>query len=80
MPHHTLLKLGPLQTPSSMLTLFLGMMLNPNALRKAQAEIDRVVGSGRLPRFEDRPNLPYIEAVYKEVIRWAPVVPLGEFF
>ena len=56
------------------------MMLNPEALKKGQEEIDRVIGNGRLPRFEDRPNLPYVEAVYKEILRWQPVVPLGVYF
>ncbi|KAI6042051.1 cytochrome P450 [Pisolithus marmoratus] len=40
-------------------------------------EIDRVVGTDRLPDFSDRPNLPYIEAVLLETIRWVPVGPLG---
>lgn len=40
--------------------------------RKAQEEIDCVVGSSRLPQFEDRRLLPYVEAVYREVLRWKP--------
>ncbi|KAI6016203.1 cytochrome P450 [Pisolithus marmoratus] len=45
--------------------------------RKAQEEINRVVGIDRLPDFGDRPNLPYVEAVLLETIRWVPVGPLG---
>ena len=37
--------------------------------RKAQAEIDQVIGAGRLPGFQDRRNLPYIDAVVKELLR-----------
>lgn len=55
------------------------MMLNPSVQKKAQAEIDRVVGAhGRLPTIEDRPRLPYVEAVMKEAMRWNPVVPMGK--
>ena len=44
---------------------------------KAQAEIDAVVGVGRLPTTADRPLLPYIEAMMKETMRWNPVTPLA---
>ena len=53
------------------------MMLYPNVQKKAREEIDRVIGTDRLPTFEDRENLPYIEAVLKEIQRWSPAVPLG---
>ena len=53
------------------------MVLNPGAMRKAQEELDRVVGRDRLPDFSDRENLPYIDAVVKEVLRWAAPVPLS---
>lgn len=53
------------------------MSLSPHVVRKAQEEIDRVIGNDRLPTSMDRPNLPYIEAVVKEVLRWHPVAPMG---
>lgn len=53
------------------------MILHPEVLKKAQAEIDAVVGPNRLPTFDDRPLLPYIEAVQKEVLRWRPIAPMG---
>ena len=56
------------------------MALYPEVQKKAQAEIDIVVGPNRLPDFGDRPSLPYINAVIKEVMRWHLVVPLGEIF
>jgi cytochrome P450 len=55
----------------------LAMRLYPNVMKKAQAEIDAVVGRERLPSFEDRDQLPYVRAVVKEVLRWRPVAPLG---
>lgn len=53
------------------------MSLSPDVVRKAQGEIDRVVGNDRLPNSMDRSNLPYVEAVVKEVLRWHPVAPMG---
>lgn len=53
------------------------MTSNPHVQRKAQEELDLVVGLDRLPIHEDRESLPYIEAVYREVMRWRPVAPLG---
>ncbi|KAF5310104.1 hypothetical protein D9619_010514 [Psilocybe cf. subviscida] len=55
----------------------LAMMLNPGVLRRAQAEIDAVVGSDSLPTFSDRENLPYIECIFKESLRWGVPVPLN---
>ncbi|KAI0712884.1 cytochrome P450 monooxygenase [Fomitopsis betulina] len=55
----------------------LAMVLYPDVQRKAQAELDRVVGDSRLPDFGDRDALPYLEAVVMEVYRWCAPVPLG---
>jgi len=54
----------------------LAMTLYPDAQRKAQAEIYDVVGNGRLPVFSDEEQLPYVQAVLKEVLRWHPATPL----
>lgn len=43
------------------------MILFPEVVRKAQAQLDAVVGRSRLPSVADRPNLPYIEAFVREV-------------
>jgi cytochrome P450 len=53
------------------------MIAFPVVQRKAQAELDAVVGRNRLPTFADAPQLPYLNAVIKEVLRWCPSVPLG---
>ncbi|SJL03002.1 related to cytochrome P450 CYP2 subfamily [Armillaria ostoyae] len=53
------------------------MLLYPDIQLKAQAEIDAIVGNDRLPRFDDREHLPYINALALEVSRWHAVGPLG---
>ena len=55
------------------------MLLYPGVQKKAQDELDIVTGRERLPTFEDRPRLPFVDAVCKEVLRWRPVTPLGAF-
>ena len=53
------------------------MSLYPDVQREAQAKIDAVVGRDRLPTFEDLERLPFVQAVFKELLRWQPVLPLG---
>ncbi|KAH9898437.1 cytochrome P450 [Cubamyces lactineus] len=62
---------------STLQTFFLAMALHPDVQRKAQAELDAVVGLMRLPDFEDQRSLPYIEAIVKECLRWQNVFTLG---
>ncbi|KAI0773594.1 cytochrome P450 [Fomes fomentarius] len=50
---------------------------SPSSARKAQAELDRIVGRDRLPSFADELSLPYLGAFLKEVYRWQPVAPLA---
>ncbi|KAJ5103037.1 hypothetical protein N7532_003566 [Penicillium argentinense] len=64
-------------TVSSIANFFLAMALFPEVQHKAQQEIDKVVESGQMPQFRDRENLPYVNAVVKEVLRWHPVVPIN---
>ena len=47
------------------------MILYPEVYRKAQEEMRRVLEPGRLPNFDDRASLPYLECVLKEVFRYA---------
>lgn len=51
-------------------------MRNPEVLARAHEEIDRVMGGDRLPTLEDRPNLPYVEAIIAEVVRIRPPISL----
>ncbi|KAF9457678.1 cytochrome P450 [Collybia nuda] len=55
----------------------LALMVNPDVLKKAQNEIDSVVGLGQLPGFEDEGSLPYIAAITKEALRWREVAPIA---
>ncbi|TFK24657.1 cytochrome P450 [Coprinopsis marcescibilis] len=57
--------------------LVLALAMNPEALKKAQAEMDAVIGSDRLPRAEDITRLPYVQAVVKENSRWHSIGPLS---
>ena len=53
------------------------MSLFPEVQVKAQEEIDRVIGCDRLPTIEDRPNLPFIDALVKETLRWCTIIRVG---
>ena len=55
------------------------MLIYPDVFVKAQEEIDRVIGRDKLPGLQNRPELPYIEAIEKETLRWNPVVPMGQY-
>ncbi|PIL29142.1 cytochrome P450 [Ganoderma sinense ZZ0214-1] len=58
-------------------SLFLALSLHPDAQKKAQAELDAVVGPHRLPEFSDWKSLVYLNAVIRETLRWHTVVPLS---
>ncbi|CAE6439249.1 unnamed protein product [Rhizoctonia solani] len=68
---------GTATTVSITATLIFCLVLHPEITKKAQEEIDKVIGRGRLPTVHDRGSLPYVEAVLQEVMRYYPVVPLG---
>ena len=53
------------------------MSLYPDVQKKAQEELDRVVGPNRLPDFDDYDKLTYIRAVSLECMRWMPVTPFS---
>ncbi|PPQ67730.1 LOW QUALITY PROTEIN: hypothetical protein CVT25_009336 [Psilocybe cyanescens] len=65
-----------MQTSSLMGTFFSLMALHPEIQKKAQREIDHVVGFSRLVDFDDRESLPYLDALCREIVRWRPVLPL----
>ncbi|KAG6887754.1 hypothetical protein C0995_013044 [Termitomyces sp. Mi166 len=52
------------------------MLHYPDAMKKAQAELDRVVGSDRMPEYGDKESLPYTNALIKETMRTALHVTL----
>jgi len=68
----------PFQTASSLMSFFVAALLRPEIQTIAQKELDAVTGRERLPTFEDRSRLPFVDAICKEISRWRPVVPMGE--
>ncbi|KAF2021900.1 cytochrome P450 2E1 [Aaosphaeria arxii CBS 175.79] len=67
---------GALTIAAPIQTFCLAMCFYPQYLKMLQEELDRVCGD-RLPRAEDRPNLPFLRAVIRECLRWRPPVPTG---
>ncbi|RXW16402.1 hypothetical protein EST38_g9453 [Candolleomyces aberdarensis] len=55
----------------------MAMATYPEIQEKAQAELDRVIGTDRLPDFGDREDLIYLKALIIETMRWHQVLPLG---
>ncbi|KAJ7080682.1 cytochrome P450 [Mycena epipterygia] len=64
-------------TISALNTFVLAMLANPDAQRKAQAEIDGVTSQKYLPTFNDEASMPYVAALVKEVLRWKNVTPFA---
>ncbi|KZV72773.1 cytochrome P450 [Peniophora sp. CONT] len=63
-------------TVSSITSLIMAMALYPDVQKRAQEELDAVLG-GALPTFADQDSLPYVNALVKEVFRWYPVTSLA---
>ncbi|KAJ2917369.1 hypothetical protein MD484_g3052, partial [Candolleomyces efflorescens] len=59
------------------IAFFLVLAMYPEVQKRAQKEIDEVVGFGRLPDFNDRPQLVYLEAFMMELLRWHQPAPFG---
>ncbi|KAK9131417.1 hypothetical protein Sjap_011904 [Stephania japonica] len=52
------------------------LMKKSKILKKAQEELDKVIGKERWVEEKDMQNLPYIQAITKETMRMHPVAPL----
>ncbi len=64
------------ETTSGMLSFAVYLLLkNPEKLKKAQAEVDEVLGNDT-PRFEHLSQLAYVDQVLKESLRLWPTAPL----
>ncbi|KAH8982107.1 cytochrome P450 [Lactarius akahatsu] len=68
---------GAETTSASLAWWMLAMATYPEVQKRAQAELDAVVGRSRTPTFADFQRLPYIRAMVKETLRWRPVGPVG---
>lgn len=53
------------------------MATYPEVQARLHAELDDVIGSGRMPCLKDRGNLPYLESTIAEVLRIQAIVPLS---
>lgn len=62
---------------STLVTFVLACCAFPETLAKAWEELDLVVGPHRSPDFQDEPDLPYVKAFVKEVLRWRSVAIIG---
>ena len=60
-----------------MIWWMLAMVAFPETQRRAQAELDAVIGRSRIPTFPDLSSLPYLRAMVKEVLRWRSSLPVG---
>jgi cytochrome P450 len=72
-----LLEGGAETSASSVLVFIMAMGAFPDVLAKAQEEVDRIVGTSRIPNKDDLDRLPYIKACMLELLRWRPIIPLG---
>ncbi|EXJ75912.1 uncharacterized protein A1O5_00420 [Cladophialophora psammophila CBS 110553] len=72
-----LMEAGSDTTSSTLHSFVLAMIKYPEVLRKAQKELDEVCGPSKSPGSQDIRNLPYMQAVMTETLRWRPVAPGG---
>ncbi|XP_043588681.1 probable cytochrome P450 304a1 isoform X2 [Bombus pyrosoma] len=63
--------------PSALLHTIKLIMHHPEVIKNIREEIDKVVGTGRLITWQDRKNLPYIEATIRESLRYETLTPFG---
>jgi len=62
--------IGGVETTAAIMQWFSALIpAYPDIQKRAQEELDRVVGRNRLPTIEDEANLPYCHAIVKEVER-----------
>ncbi|KAJ0069646.1 hypothetical protein NL108_011937 [Boleophthalmus pectinirostris] len=66
-------------TSNTLLTGFLYLMTKPHIQERCQQEIDRVLEGKDCVTFDDRHNMPYVQAVVHESQRVADTVPLSVF-
>ena len=53
------------------------MAVRPEIQKRAQKEIDQLLGGERLPTLSDQDDLPYISAMVKEIYRWHVPLPIS---
>ncbi|EMD31065.1 hypothetical protein CERSUDRAFT_60535 [Gelatoporia subvermispora B] len=73
----TILEAGSDTTATAILAFVLYMLNYPAVMKRAREEIDSVVGSERMPNFDDEDNLPYVVACVQELLRCHPPIIMG---
>ncbi|KAI4242532.1 MAG: hypothetical protein LQ352_007211 [Teloschistes flavicans] len=73
----SLLEAGSDTTSNTLYGFIQAMLLFPEVQRKAQQEIDAVVGPTRLPTMEDEAKMQFIRGCVKESLRWMPTAIIG---
>ncbi len=71
-----MIEAGSSTTSDQLFGFLAAMVTHTDVQRRAQNELDSVVGSSRLPTLEDMVSLPYIRGCVKESLRWMPITPL----
>ncbi|KAI0751762.1 cytochrome P450 [Daedaleopsis nitida] len=57
--------------------MFHALSLHPDVVKRAQKELDEVVGPNRMPDWDDRDALVYITAILLETMRWRSILPIA---
>ncbi|KAF9522294.1 cytochrome P450 [Crepidotus variabilis] len=73
----TMYMAGSDTTVAALASCILGLLGRPDVLKRARADLDRVIEPGHLPDLDDMPSLPFITAIAKEALRWRDVTPIG---
>ncbi|KXH38769.1 hypothetical protein CNYM01_03503 [Colletotrichum nymphaeae SA-01] len=73
----SMLNAGTDTTGAMLYSTFAALVVYPEVQKRAQDEIDRVVGDSRLPSFSDKDSLPYVHAIAQEALRWHTLAPMG---
>ncbi|KAL4898986.1 cytochrome P450 [Aspergillus multicolor] len=72
------LEIGAAISTASLIRLFIATAVrNPGATQRVREEIDRVVGTDRLPCLDDQEKLPLLHAFFNEMTRWKAAFPLS---
>ena len=68
---------GSETTSTELYGFFQALLLYPEVQERGHAELDKFIGSERMPTLEDMPNLPWVRACVKETLRWLPAAVIG---